>query len=766
MRRNTRVIILLTVLLPGLLILAACGGDEDGGGNTPVLVAPPTAQPTTPTPTPDQPDQSGSDAVQSLTATYTRLGSGTVDRIAWEPGDSEPDHAALLLGGSRGGWRVDLSGADSPAVPLPFGDWSGPVIFSPGGRYAVAAGADGNLWLWDAVTGDQLFSLAGAGESAHRLVFSADDTQLAALIVPDDFGQPEDTGYTVGFTTISRAAFDPPLPPEAMIRVWNLGDLDAAPTEVAPPDDRLLDMRFAADGALIVAGSADNLPQFPNGISLSPQSDVTYHSTDFAVRLWDLGTGQTVAVLDTAALIAPEDPLICAWLAPGARQIAGIMATDSRRNPVSQSLWLWDLDDPAGDPLRFNAENFGSEVVTAAFSPDGTQIAASFVDYGQIPTGAGFVWVWDITSGESGEPGINLTATDPLVGEPHTLVFSPDGSHLATLLDGAVLVWDTATGAPQPITPGYFMAPVEALAFMADGSRLVSGESSGTIRVWDAAVGTVQTVINHDAGLDGNVVTLPDDTVLVVNRNYRNVPHINPSNGTILPSLETGWDIPSVFAAHPGGDLLATAQYGGTIRLWDLYSGQVTGVILAGHAVSALAFSPDGSRLVSGGLDGVIRVWDPDHDDEPLLILTGHTGAITDLRFVEDGSADGTGTGITLLSASRTPVLINNSGVIDETAPDHSLRWWDLDSGQQQRAWEPGESVPLDGALSGDGWRLAVPDDGVIRVWDVRAGVVIAEWADPAGASSVWAFNRDGSWLAVGSSDGTIHLWRLEKRTE
>ena len=108
----------------------------------------------------------------------------------------------------------------------------------------------------------------------------------------------------------------------------------------------------------------------------------------------------------------------------------------------------------------------------------------------------------------------------------------------------------------------------------------------------------------------------------------------------------------------PDGQTLASASWDGTVRFWDVDTGETLRTLTGGNfnAVYRVSFSPNRQTLASGGSDNTVRLSDVS-TSEVLRTLTGHTYPIYSISFSPDGStlASGSGDGTVLLWA-LTPV--------------------------------------------------------------------------------------------------------------
>ncbi|CCA76207.1 related to WD40-repeat protein (notchless protein) [Serendipita indica DSM 11827] len=220
-----------------------------------------------------------------------------------------------------------------------------------------------------------------------------------------------------------------------------------------------------------------------------------------------------------------------------------------------------------GEPLRGHK----ADILAIRFSPDGSKIVSASCD--------NMIQLWDAATGESlGEP---VRGPEEQVA---AIAISPNGSQTVTgsrilrgpetLSQKTIRLWETNTGQPLGEPLQGHEAPVAAVRFSPDSSRIVSGSHDGTIRLWYAGTG-------HPMG--------------------------KPFGGH---------GFISTVGFSPDGSQIASSSYDNSIRLWDANTGQPLGEPLRGHQsmIRAVEFSPDGSRIVSSSLDKTIRLWNAEID--------------------------------------------------------------------------------------------------------------------------------------------------------
>jgi WD40 repeat protein len=351
--------------------------------------------------------------------------------------------------------------------------------------------------------------------------------------------------------------------------------------------------------------------------------------------------------------------------------------------------------------LRGNVRGNAGRLLSVAFSPDGSRLAAG--------GGDGSVRVWDVASGQE-----VLTLHGVASRAKLPVAFSPDGARLAAAGEGWVRVWDLASGQEEARTLSGQADRFHSLAFSPDGSRLATAAGEGWVRVWDLASGQEVLTLSGQADRFQSVAFSPD------------------------------------------GSRLAAAGTDGVVRVWDLATGQEART-LRGHTgtVRSVAFSPDGARLASSYGEAV-RVWDLATGQESLTIM-GNAGEVVSVAF----SPDGARLAAAGVRATRVGEVITSDGErFPSVAPVGSVRVWDVATGQEALNLRGHTGPVVSVAFSPDGARLAsAGTDGSVRVWDVATGREALNLRGHTGRVSSVVFSPDGARLASGGEDGWVRVW-------
>ena len=507
-----------------------------------------------------------------------------------------PDGGQLVCaceGGTVQVWDV-ATGAEVGRLPeLPPGVLQ--LAYSPDGSRLALAGADGAVHLWDARTHQKLAPLQRRqGQGALSCVaFSPDGSRLAAAgadraVWVWDVASGQESYKLEGHSS----------------SVWCVG--------------------FSPDGAQLASSGGDGTIRVWDMASGRPRQALKGHSgwvysvgfSPDGSYLASAGQDGTVRIWNWNTVQRPE-PLM---LEGPPRGILGMQfSRDGHRLALATpegTVRRWDTVvgrelPPVQGPRR--------EVVTTTFSPDGARLVAAGPDR--------TVWLWDTASGRMLR---TLLVNGPEVA---WLGFSPKGTHLAMASkDGVVRFWkgDGSAEGPKLAVNG---ADIITMDFSPDESRLVVGFRDGTIQLWDVA------------------------------------------RARELASVKEHRECVRDVAFNGDGSRLASVDAEGRVRVWDVVQGRELHLAKGRRDIelgwpepwkptrwkmNAVSFSADGRRLVTGSADGTIRVWDVATGQE-LYQLKRHTSPIWGFQFSPDGLclavADADGTVVLWDARPMTPEL-------------------------------------------------------------------------------------------------------------
>lgn len=193
---------------------------------------------------------------------------------------------------------------------------------------------------------------------------------------------------------------------------------------------------------------------------------------------------------------------------------------------------------------------------------------------------------------------------------PDKSVFSPDNSGFAAVANTIVCLWHLTTDEACEMLLEHD-EEVTSLAFSNDGSQLASATQKGTVALRNRTTGQIKHKLKAHHDTITMIVFSPDDTQLASASYDWSVRLWNTVTGQMCHVLKGHSDWVMAVAFSTDGTLLASACDDETIRLWNPMTGQLHRT-LKGHEswIDRVTFSPCSSILASASHDGTIRLWD------------------------------------------------------------------------------------------------------------------------------------------------------------
>ena len=452
---------------------------------------------------------------------------------------------------------------------------------------------------------------------------------------------------------------------------------------------------FSPDGQLIATGGGDCL-----------------------VRVWDTATGQLRSVLAghtaevTRLVFSPDGTyLVSASGLPG----GGF-------DPVP---WVWDVNAWQGYPLQ--GENGHDRIYGVAVSPNSQFVATA--------SGDNVVRVWNA---RTHKPWATLLGHAHWVG---SAAFSPVESHMLVTTGGedrTARIWDIGTspgqGRPLFVLRGHTEA-IGSAVFSPKSSQLVTTSLHETALLWDLNLEDPFERLPVDLALKQDDESVSPDHRFTLRLDDTKVSVHDNVNNRDLPPLQGHLQrVLSAEFSHDGKLIVTAGGDDNTARIWDASSHE-TLTILQEHSAAVLSakFDQTGMFVVTAGADGTVRVWDV-ATGQLLHQYEADPGPWSALAFTPDGQ---------LLACSRTD---------DTFSADGTLFLWNTRTGERVRSLRGAACQPF---FSPDGNTVSAWAKNKVHVWNTATGIELRQFSAAYVANRCpIAFAPNGKWVACGQFDG------------
>ena len=525
--------------------------------------------------------------------------------------------------------------------------------------------------------------------------------------------------------------------------------------------------------------------------------------SDGRIRIWDMKTGQMQKELT-------ENASICGLaFAPDGTSL--VVGRHEFKNPTTTDFTKWNLVETrqAVLPIRLP-----ERIVGVFYSADGAKLMiiphqGRAIERWEISTGRYFgsilqhqgnilaaacssdgrmiltggedrtARLWDISSGRQ----LQVLYHRQTVG---AVGFGPDEHTLLTGSAGGVQTW-TGAVSPTPLQIIQLPEPVRVIEQSPNGKMVITGSDDAQARIWSVGPKSLEFgwKLPHPAPLACAAFRADSSQVAISMHQVSDVFLWDLDQRRIFTRLPHGKAVRKVVYS-PDGDMLATASYDFSARVWSSRSRLPLPIRNLRHQgpVMSLAFSPDGKELLSGGDDMRVRLWNVSTGD--LQKETASLGStIASVVYSPDGNLalSGSDDGIVRRWNSRDlklllPELIHgdkvrtisfsaNGRLILTGSWDNTARIWETATGLGRGIALRHHGLVLSAEFSASGaYVVTASDDGTARLWDAGTGRSLGPPLPHLDKVLVARFDRDVRWIATSGLDATLRLWPPPRRLD